>query len=575
MKKNILFTCGFLILLFLFCACNRKAATPCAQLLDIEQMLEIDADSARNLMDQFSPETADKFNRAFYYLLYVQATSKKQEKVYLLDSLLNYALKEFESAREKKLLAQALILKGESWEELQSPQEATECYLQALKLLEESSNYTLILYAYTSLGYIYFEQDLPDEALNTFRSCYEAMLPDTCERNKFISLKNMGYIHLYFENSDSILHYFEKAMHHAKKSRDSVELKDILYNDLAYYYKEEEQYEKSLTYLNKITNISAKSYLIKGDIYSLQHEYDSAFYYARLSINSDDLPTQRSGHYLLYKLEEELENYEKALTHLHTYMEVNDSLSAHIYTSETHAINHKHRIQKEIQKVENRHKLRIIILAGLFTIALLLIGTTTILQSRKRKMKQAQEMAQKEKFQKEKEISGLYNQIADTRHTTLRLKHEHKHTAELQQKIEEQENSLHELHNQVDQLRIHLFTSSPIYKKIQRLTIQENQDSVSVFPTKEREELKNTIQKIYTDLPRELSVLCPSLTEEDRLFCCLAKLNFSLPLIGACTGYARVESARQRRYRISKKMFEATQSEDLYNSFFTHQASSK
>lgn len=548
----------------LFCACAHKEVTPCADLLAIEQLVESHTDSASTLLRQFKTENADRFNRAFYNLLYVQVASKAGQDVYMLDTLLNYSLEEFARVKDKKYLAQALILQGESWEELSEPKQATDCYLQALHVLEGSRNYTQKLHAYSSLGYIYKYQGLFDEAFDAFKSCYESTLPDTCERNKFISLRNMGYIHFHYENFDSSFYYFRQAMRYAEKSKDSIELKNVIYNDLANYYDiEKKEYEKALSYINKISVMTNKSYMMKGSIFFSLQQYDSASYYMQQAIYTGDLYTKITGYYELSELEEELGNYKNALFYMDKYVDAKDSLSKTIHTSEIHAINHKHNIRKAIHKIENKHKLRIIILINLFIIALLLVTATAVLKSRKRKMQQVQQMAHKEK-----EISDMQTQMMSTRNAILQLKYEHEQTTGLQQQIEEKENRLEKQQKQLNQLRIHQLEKSPVYKKIKELSIREGQESVTVLPSKEREELKNVVHKIHADLFRELNTLSPSLSEEDILFCCLAQLGFSLSLIAACTGYTRLESARQKRYRIGKKMAEETQSEELYHSFF-------
>ena len=84
----------------------------------------------------------------------------------------------------------------------------------------------------------------------------------------------------------------------------------------------------------------------------------------------------------------------------------------------------------------------------------------------------------------------------------------------------------------------------------------------------EKELLRSEIHYVFTRLIKTITKACPELTEEDILFCCLAKSGLDSLVIGRCIGSVSKQSVNQRKYRIKKKMQEADCS-SLFEMIFT------
>ncbi|MCD7900681.1 MAG: hypothetical protein LUH22_12645 [Bacteroides sp.] len=536
-------------------------------LIEIDNLIHVDTDKAfLELENNVFMDDLDEFNKAYYYVLLTEIKDRKEQNLLPYDSLINTSLKVLINSTNNDLFARALISKGKIWEELESPQEALKCYLKALDL-SHNDNFNLLTSVYACVGNIYFDQELWDDAFHAFHTGYIRTQADKNVDNKFTNARNLGLAYFFKEQPDSSYIYLTEAFGHARQLTDSVKLKDMIYNDLALYYNENDNNELALSYINKIEILTDAYTLNKGAIYVSLEKYDSAYIFLNRVLASNNLGTRTIALKELSELEENRGNLSQSLIYLNKFIDAYDTLSMNTFSAEIYGLNQIHNIQTEITKVKNKHNSRIVILISFCIICFLLVIVVAIIMDRKKKIRQNEERLAHERkiIEKEKKIVELQNQIANTRNKILQLRYEKKNAEE---EIQEKEGYLLSMQKQLDNLRIHLFNDKPIYKKIQKLENQKESDNIEILGLKDREELNKIIPVIYADFYEELKNLCPILTEEDILFCCLAKMNFSIPLISACTGYSRTASARQRKHRIKKKMVEESDNISLYNSIF-------
>ena len=126
----------------------------------------------------------------------------------------------------------------------------------------------------------------------------------------------------------------------------------------------------------------------------------------------------------------------------------------------------------------------------------------------------------------------------------------------------EKEQKEEELTRQIYQLDSKLFKKTISYQ-----LIEKNGNSGKYFNLNEQRQLYSDILSVYTNLINTIWVVCPILTIEDIIFCCLTKLGLSSSEICCCTGSVNKQTINQRKYRIKKKMLEAKR-EDIFNLIF-------
>lgn len=558
-----------ILIIVCLCVCCHHTATKDICIIQAEKELEQNPDSLLNFLENnINISLLNNYNKACYYLLLAEARFISKEDIYPMDSLINVAVNELYHGKTKYEYAKALYIKGIIFEETKSYPEAIRCYQNALNISKERYP-ALQLKIYRQLGDVYLYQQLTDEGLETFKAAYE-MVAGKAEKEEVInSLLDIGFGYLFTENYDSAGVYYLKALEEAEKQRyyDPKKM-DNIYNHLGIYYNEAGENEKALYYINKITQFYPEAYLNKGMVMKELNMPDSALYYLKLALSGKGLAIKVTAYKHISEIENNRKNYYETIMYMDSFVNVYEELNDENYAVEIQGINIKHNIQTEILRINNRKNsiiITIIFSAIVVIMALTFFGISYI---RKRKRKSEQQMLKQKMLilEKEKQINELKTQISNTR---IAIKVDDLNVEKFRAELSEKEHELLSLQQQLNNIRIHTFGQKTIYRKIKKLGEQTDTENLHVLNSKERESLKETVEKIYKDFITTLSEECTSLTEEDLLFCCLGKLNLSLIEICICTGYPRMHSARQRRYRIKKKIEDNYGNDEMYNSIFT------
>ncbi|HBK40887.1 MAG TPA: hypothetical protein DDZ57_04880 [Porphyromonadaceae bacterium] len=119
-----------------------------------------------------------------------------------------------------------------------------------------------------------------------------------------------------------------------------------------------------------------------------------------------------------------------------------------------------------------------------------------------------------------------------------------------------------ELIHTIFKLESKLFTKTESYRIIDR-DCRKN-----CLSFEERQQLVIDIHYAFEGLIKILKKNCPSLTDEDIIFCCLIKTGIEKMTVGRCLGSLSRESLNQRKYRIKKKM-EFVKSDLLFELIFS------
>ena len=102
----------------------------------------------------------------------------------------------------------------------------------------------------------------------------------------------------------------------------------------------------------------------------------------------------------------------------------------------------------------------------------------------------------------------------------------------------------------VFQLECKLFMKMDSYRLI------EQKCNKKCLNLDERQQLKTDVYYVFTRLIKTIKQACPSLTDEDVTFCCLAKSGLDNLIVCRCMGSVSKQTVNQRKYRIKKKMKE-------------------
>jgi len=107
-----------------------------------------------------------------------------------------------------------------------------------------------------------------------------------------------------------------------------------------------------------------------------------------------------------------------------------------------------------------------------------------------------------------------------------------------------------------------------LFMKMDSYHLIERKCNKKCLTTDERQLLGLEIHYAFPRLIMTMKAACPSLTEEDLIFCCLEKLGMDDLIICHCMGNVGKQPENQRKYRIKKKMKEA-QCDYLFDVIFS------
>lgn len=549
-----------ILLLFLFYACSSQ---PSEQLNQVENIIHDYPQVALNRLEKICADSLSQDDNACYGVLYAQARDKNSLSLFPVDSLLNSSFKYFRESNDQVYLAKALFYKNRCFQEMKEWEKAISCCYESIAILSSTKEYKQLCMLYADLGTIFNQQSLYVEAINMRKKSYE--YATLCNDRSFqvILLDDIGKSLFFSGKSDSSLIYLHKALDIAVSRKDTDNISMCL-NDLSVAYCELEHFGNAMRMLDAstpfITDSSQRKlyYLNKGQIFISTQQCDSARHYLNLAKDQDNIYSRASYSYSLYSLAKLTEDYKEANGYLEQYQEKLDSIEQIERTTDIRVVAHKHAYEMDNQRMKTEYKRRTRFYSLLSLLTLFAVISFHQYQNKKKKKKALFQQQQLEKMQDElKHINSLIEDKEAAISTLKADKEEAKNNiSSYILQIDSCEKELFDFRERELELQKKLFFKTSIYKRIIVLGKQNisRKKDMKVLTCKERQNLDFLIKDIFGVFIHKLKAKCPSLTEEDLLFCCLSKLDFSIQLISLCFGITDTNSIRQRKYRIKKKL---------------------
>ena len=546
----------FFLTLFLTTACRYDSRTDLI-LNQADSLLATRPDSALHLMerhaDRLPPRSTQECAR--YALLLARALDKCEQPLEPCDSLLDVALVYYDNPTPER--ATALLYKARLEVEMDCSDRAIAHLQEGLKVLqdfpqaEEIRRHTL-----SSLGNLYFENSYYEEARKMHLALWELCHTD---KDKAIALNALSAYPVIREDGDSAVAIQRQALRYAMASGDSgviamseqnLSLRFYLSDDIdtAIFY-----VRRSLANTPDGQDLSNR-YSLLGSLYAEQGTYpDSALQYLQRSLTGSSL-SDFSTYLELYEIEKERGNYPKALRYLERHADIADSLFIAERNSGISRTIYEYKTRLRVQEAEARnreHRSRLV-LAAVVCCALLALQCQHLYQKKRRQrlvyesilqeLKQRQQALQQEIDRNQEALDQLRQEKTDQQ-------------AELAQQTQYLEQTIERLEEEKLQLQHQQFRSTRIYKKIHTLSRQKYTDKKAwkVLPPDERDELRRVIDEIYTDYIAQLRTLYSPLTEDDRLYCCLAAAGLDTQAIALCFGYTDTHAINQRKSRLKTR----------------------
>lgn len=534
-------------------SCSPASKAPAAVLRYADSLMESHPDSVLDYLCSLDVTGLREADQAYYGLLLTQATDKNYLPLLSCDSMIDVALDYYDEG-DGINRARALLYKGRILQSMNMPQEAMRnCFAGLEELSDTWQELNLKRMLYEDLGGIYQSQNLDEKGLEMFVKSYrcDSLLND--KKLLKYSIANIGWAHVVLDHEAIAKQYLCRALEIALKQNDSL-FASNMYSKLSLNC---ENIDSAFVYIRLAQNYqtakcdSVSLFLSLGELFLEKNELDSAEYYLKKVLSFDDFKKKTLASYSLSELEKERGNYELAFNYRSFYGEHIDSVLSLNTIPKIERLAYKH--ESEVKVLKEKGRTRDVIQTAVFSLLLLVFLFLLIIQRIHRRKKVA-------KLVYEQSISHLNRQIALQQ---LNIEHSEKDLVCLRQaqqqnkeEIALKEQDIRRMIDEKAKLRNWFFMQTPIYKRIEVLSQQDNtnQKGAHVLLQSEQQDLKDVVFRIYDEYVQYLQSTYPKLTEDDCIYCCLQLCRLDDQAMAYCFGNTSKQIVAQRRLRLKKKM---------------------
>jgi len=557
---------GFIFLLFLVggvVSCQRSSSPYPYSLRYADSLMEISPERTLAYLRKLDVSTYSAGDRAYFSLLFTQATDKNMLSLLPCDSLIDTAL-DYYVKKDGVNWAKAWLYKGRIQKKMNMTEQALKSCFTALQGVEGNTGEELKLKGmlYEDMGSIYLHQSLYQKAFDAFYRSYQcdSLLND--HKVLMYSLSNMGWVRVVEGKEKEALFYLDQALELALALKDSIFMSDIYQRmslncenvDSAFMYA-----RLAGNYLTeKNDSISYYSlWLTFGELYLDKQELDSAEYYLKRTLDIADFKRKILASYSLAEVEKIRGNYERAFEYQSYYGDNIDSIFSLNKASDIERLAYKYDSEAKVakEKESRRFLVQQLCYGGvLFVLVIAIIFQRIYRQRRIAQLQYEQRIAH---LNEQTALSQLQIERLEAQISALKLS-----GMEREQEIALKQAELCRVIDEKARLRNCLFTETSIFERIQELSSQAKpgQDGVKRDPKvlliKEQEKLKGVLFDIYDDYIRYLKDTYPKITDDDCIYCCLKLCEFDDQTIAYCFGNVSRQIVAQRRLRLKKKMAE-------------------
>ena len=586
------------ILIILGCNGNKTTNKLMPELEQAEKVMFDHPDSALHLLEsmEIPSSQTDKENHALWCLLMTQAKYKMVMKI-SSDSLIRIAYdyyKPTDNARRKAM--SALYMGGLNYN-LGNIEESIRFYLEAKTEMEKTNDYKLGYLIMSGLGRIYLYRNLIEYAFEACQSAYNYSVKDSNLRYQMVSLQYLARCYCLLNNLDKAEQVYEQSAELALELKNN-DFYAVVQQELALVYIAQKRFYESLEVVQTLQP-SSQTYLLRGQIYLCLSKTDSALYYLKKSLRTDNVYTKRSVYKTLYQLscDSEFNIYMKEFCD--SLLFYTDSVMSLDKGKEIIAYKEKYDHQKLITEQQRLKLEKADAQRMMFIITICLIVVIAVVAY----------LYQKRLVRKEitirKQSEQLQDYMLQLHEYETQLMQNNRYMEELKEQLSGQEmnsEELHEYREQIDSLQVensrlsekinslqlHINDYSSKLDKARReadkfrnlseenlylkqrervLTdyvvdndrlVKELREKCRVLEAGEWETLEQMCESTYSNFVSRLQGVCPTLTKQELHLCMLIKLRFSNAQMSEIFG-VNTTSVSQKKFRLKKHLSDTLQ----------------
>ena len=584
---------AFTALLNIQCSGNGKEKTPLPELVHAESVMFEYPDSALHILKSMPMPSArwDKENHALWCLLTTQAMYKQMMKI-SSDSLVSIAYEYYKPSDNTLRKAMSALYMGGVNYNLGNIEESVRFYLEAKTEMENTNDYKLGYLVMSGLGRIYLYRNLIEYAFEACQSAYNYSVKDSNLRYQMVSLQYLARCYCLLNNLDKAEQVYEQSAELALKLKND-NFYAVVQQELALVYIAQKRFYESLEVVQTLQP-SSQTYLLRGQIYLCLSKSDSALYYLKKSLRTDNVYTKRSVYKTLYQLscDSELNIYMKEFCD--SLLFYTDSVMSLDKGKEIIAYKEKYDHQKliteqqrlKLEKADTQRMLFIITICLIVVIAVvtyfyqkrLVRKETTIrkqseqlqdymlqlheyetrLMQNNRYMDELQEQISRQEVNAE-DIDSYREQIDSLQSENGRLS---ENINTLQQHIAEYTSKLDKVRRDTEKFRSISEENLNLKQRERMLAdyvvdndslVKELREKCRVLDDMEWEALEQMCESTYGNFVSRMQSICPTLTKQELHLCILIKLRFSNTQMSEIFGVS-VSSVSQKKFRLKKHL---------------------
>lgn len=536
-----------LTLTFLLSGCSKQQTDSDKLLNEIDKIIEVNPDSASNMLSNIpSPEKLDDGTFARWCML----SGKVTDKIFN-DILPTYQFERaydwYSSYGTPDEQAQILIYLGRAHFTEGDYDKAMSIYTNALEITEKNHLNNLTGYTYDYIGDLYREKFMFTEAIKKYETAAEYFKKENNTDSYACALRDVGREYACMDSLSRALKILAIADSVAVNTKN-IEVTASINNTLGNIYVMREEYDKAEKYFLKalVGREKMPDYVALIDLYIITDSIDKAKELL-FSIPQDIPKYTCSIKYLYYQIYNAEKNYKEALSNLEEYVDMVDSIVYADSQSKILNIESKYnhlKISQEVDRLKIKQQSYIIFLV--ICISCLLLVTIGYLLYRKQV---------KEKIQRQRdELNRINTNLA---YVSLELEEKKKLLDTFKEKDEDYNKIQEEialLTNNYKELQHKSLENLPTFKELLRLAKQNKpRNDKPLITDRQWKLIVDEITYIYPNLYKYIYSLCPSLPEQDFLYCCLCMCGFDTNTEAKLLNITN-DSVRKKRFRLREKL---------------------
>lgn len=587
---------AFTALLNIQCIGNGKEKTPLPELVHAESVMFDHPDSALHILEDMPMPSArwDKENHALWCLLVTQAKVKQLMKI-SSDSLVRIAYDYYKPTNNARRKAMSALYMGGVNYNLGNIEESIRFYLEAKTEMEKTNDYKLGYLVMSGLGRIYLYRNLIEYAFEACQSAYNYSVKDSNLRYQMVSLQYLARCYCLLNNLDKAEQVYEQSAELALELKNN-DFYAVVQQELALVYIAQKRFYESLEVVQTLQP-SFQTYLLRGQIYLCLSKADSALYYLKKSLRTDNVYTKRSVYKTLYQLscDSEFNIYMKEFCD--SLLFYTDSVMSLDKGKEIIAYKEKYDHQKliteqqrlKLEKADTQRMMFIITICLIVVIAVVaylyqkrLVRKETTIRKQSEKLQdymlQLHEyetrLMQNNRYMEElkEQLSGQEmnsEELHEYREQIDSLQVENSRLSEkinsLQHHINDYSSKLDKARREADKFR-NLSEENLYLKQRERVLadyvadndrlVKELREKCRVLENKEWKALEDVCENVYGNFITRLQSFCPTLTKQELHLCVLIRLRFGNAQLATIFAVSPA-SISQKKFRLKKHISES------------------